>query len=186
MNKPTEQRMPKRLNHAPALLSVTIAALLLFTNTIKAQNDTTVYTQAIGFYGQNRFDSAAVYFAQLIDSFPERKEGYFDRGLCFYKLGNDTLAISDLDNALKLDSAFSDARLLKILVLQHKGDYKSAYTEFSMLDTTYAGYIALKKRIQHYRLAVLISNNWYYMIAIMFMVIILFAVASKTMSYRKG
>jgi hypothetical protein len=53
-----------------------------------------------------------VLFNQLIQEFPERKEGYFNRGLCLYKTEQYSEAILDLGTCLQMDSVFSLASVL--------------------------------------------------------------------------
>jgi tetratricopeptide (TPR) repeat protein len=70
-------------------------------------------------------------FNQLIQEFPERKEGYFNRGLCLYKTEKYSEAVLDLGTCLQMDSVFSLARVLKGLCLQRSGNLQEAMQTYS-------------------------------------------------------
>jgi len=137
-------------------------------------------------YQQNHFDSAVVSFTQLITEHPEKKEGYYNRGLSYYQLKKLPQALNDFNACLQIDSVFDDARFMKTSTLQAMGEWQNAFIEFSKLNTNYAGYKELKKAIRYHNLSVYISRNWYYMIAIMFMFIILAGIVAKSYYTYKG
>jgi tetratricopeptide (TPR) repeat protein len=144
------------------------------------------FQQGSEFFGQKKYDSALVMFNQMINDSANSKLGYYDRGLCFYELGNFDEAVNDFNASLRLDSLFYDARCMLALALLNQNQLKQAESELAKLDTKYSGYNNLKKRIKYKAITVLISKQWYYMIAIMFMAIILITIVAKMFSYKKG
>ena len=179
-----EMRKLRLKDVLPCLVFSFFAVLSILPISLHAEIDS-LYQKGEAQFEQKQFDSAIISFNQLIGEFPQKKEGYFNRGLCFYKLDKYDTAISDFEKCLQIDSVFKEAEYLKALSLQKKGALKSAYTAFEVLNTKYTGYNGLKKRVFNYRLAVILSTNWYYMLAIMFMIIILFAIVSKSYSYKR-
>ncbi|MDB5283185.1 MAG: hypothetical protein JWO06_2260 [Bacteroidota bacterium] len=164
--------------------SLIILTLVLSTFNLRSEIDS-LYQKGNEQFNKNQFDSASVYFDELVSEFPLKKEGYFNRGLCFYRLQQYDKAISDFEKCIQIDSVFKEAKFLKALSLQKKGELKKAYTEFEKLNTTYTGYNGANKHVRNYQLAVILSKNWYYMLAIMFMIIILFAVVAKTYTFKR-
>jgi len=146
----------------------------------------TLYQQADSQFELKQFDSAIVAFNQVIADYPDKKEAYFNRGLCYYKMGKLDSAQRDFTACLQIDSVFDDARFMKVITLQKQGNWHGAFIEFKKLNTNYAGYNELKKRIRYHNLSVLVSRNWYYMIAIMFLFIILVGVVAKSYAVRRG
>ena len=117
---------------------------------------------------------------------PLSKEEFYNLGLCNYQMKKYPEAIHDFDTCLLVDSNFKEAAWMLALALQQTGNWKRAITVYRMLNTRYGGYNDSKKRVLYYRLSVLISENWYYMLAIMFMVIIVVTVIAKTVTYKRG
>jgi tetratricopeptide (TPR) repeat protein len=146
----------------------------------------TLSQQADSQFELKQFDSAIVGFNQVIADYPAKKEGYFNRGLCYYRMNKLDSAQRDFNTCLQIDSVFEDALFMKILTLQKQGDWNGASNAFKMLDTNYTGYNELKKHIRYHNISVLLSRKWYYMIAIMFLFIILVGVVTKSYAVRKG
>jgi tetratricopeptide (TPR) repeat protein len=167
------------------LLAVIVIAFLLFPAQLCAQS-LSLSQIANSAYQAGQFDSALVMYSRIIAEGPNKKEGYYNRGLCYYKLNRFAQAQSDFTRCLQIDSVFEDAIFIKIITLQKQDDWTGASNEFKRLNTTYTGYKELKKRIQYHLISVSISRNWYYMIAIMFLFIILVAVAAKSYTVRRG
>lgn len=136
-------------------------------------------------YNSGQYDSALVNFNQLIELYPNTKEYYFNRGLCFYKMQKAQQATADFDYCLLLDSAFANARVMKGLLKEDAGDMAGALREYEHVRGTDTINHLLNRRIKNYQLSVWISNNWYYMIALMLVVILLMAVVAKSISYKK-
>lgn len=145
-----------------------------------------VYIQADSQFELKQFDSAVVAFNQFIDSFPNKKEGYFNRGLCYFHMNKLAEARLDFNSCLQIDSVFNDAIFMETLILQKEGYWTESIIEFKKLNTSYAGYNELKKSIRYHNLSVILSRNWYYMIAIMFLFIILVGVVAKSYAVRRG
>ena len=145
-----------------------------------------VYQQADSQFELKQFDSAVVAFNQFIDSFPHKKEGYFNRGLCYYRMNKLAEARRDFNSCLQIDSVFNDAIFMETLILQKEGHWTESNIEIKKLNTSYAGYNELKKSIRYHNLSVILSRNWYYMIAIMFLFIILVGVVAKSYAVRRG
>ena len=137
-------------------------------------------------YKLGQYDSALVTYTQFITEHPEKKEGYYDRGLCYYSLHKLAEAQHDFNTCLQMDSVFDDARYMKILTEQKQGHWEGAIIEFKKLNTSYTGYNGLKKDIRYHNISVILSRNWYYMIAIMFLFIILVGILAKSYAVKKG
>ena len=153
--------------------------------TVLSQTDS-VYQHGYTQYRRCHFDSAIIAFTQIITEHPGRKEGYYNRGLSYYHLNKLALAEHDFNACLQIDSVFEGARFMKAFTLQQQGDWDGANSELKKMNTSYAGYKELQKRIRYHHLSVILSRNWYYMIAIMFMFIILVGVLVKFYYTVKG
>jgi tetratricopeptide (TPR) repeat protein len=158
---------------------------LMLPTVIFAQSDSS-HQQGYEQYKRGRFDSAVVSFSQLISEQPVKKEGYYNRGLSYFHLNKFSEAQRDFNTCLQTDSVFEDARFMKVLALQEQGDWKGAIDEFKRMNTSYTGYNELKKRIFYHHLSVILSRNWYYMIAIMFLFVILVGIIAKSYYTFKG
>jgi tetratricopeptide (TPR) repeat protein len=145
----------------PAIL---ISALLLFSILMEAQSDS-------------------------IPSIPiptaPGKEELYNRGLVSYKAGQYSEALLSLDSALFLDSTLTDARYVKALSLEKSGNLKKALREFQEIDKRNPGYGDIDKRIRSYYLTVYLSKNWYYMIALLLITVLIITLVGKSVSYRK-
>ena len=137
-------------------------------------------------FNQKNYEAALVGFNQLLQEFPEKKECYFNRGLCLYKAEKFSEAIFDFDESISMDSALADAQLMKGFSLEKRGDLKEAMAVYKNFPESNTNHTLLNRRIKNYQLAVIVSSKWYYMIAMMLVVILLMAVVVKTSSYRKG
>jgi tetratricopeptide (TPR) repeat protein len=169
----------------PYMVSVALMFFLIFPAILFPQSDTS-YQQGYTQYKQNYFDSAIASFSQLISEHPEKKEGYYNRGLSYYHLNKLAEAQHDFNACLQIDSVFDDARFMKVLILQRQGKWKSANAEIKSLNTSYAGYNELQKHSHYHNISVILSRNWYYMIAIMFMFVILVGIIAKSYYTYKG
>lgn len=132
-------------------------------------------------FNQQHFDSALICYNQLIQEFPDRKEGYFNRGLCLYKTDKFSEAIFDLDEAFRMDSSLTDAKLLKGFSLEKRGDLNEAMMLFGNVALQNTMHTLLDRRIKNYQLAVMISSKWYYMLMMALLLIIVVAVVSKSL-----
>ncbi len=132
-----------------------------------------------------QYDSALANFNQLIALYPETKELYFNRGLCYYKMEQLAEADKDFEKCLQLDSSFSAARVMKGLILERHGHIQSAVREYVQLQAPQTSNYLLNNRIKHQQMAVWICNNWYYMVAIMIVLLVLMGIAAKSLSYKK-
>jgi tetratricopeptide (TPR) repeat protein len=150
-----------------------------------AQTDTT-WQQGYLQYRLQHFDSAVISFTQLISVHPEKKEGYYNRGLSYYHLGKFDEAQRDFNACLQIDSVFDEARFMKALTLQSQGNWQGASDEIKWMNTNYTGYNELKKHIRYHNISVILSRNWYYMIAIMFLFVILVGILAKSYYSVKG
>ena len=137
-------------------------------------------------FANKQFELALISYNQLIQEFPDKKEGYFNRGLCLYATEKFSEAIFDFDECTGMDSSFSEAQLMKGFALEKRGDLKEAMAEYKNLQSRNTNRTLLDRRIKNYQLAVVVSKSWYYMIAIMLVVILLMAVIVKSIAYRKG
>lgn len=175
----------QQINKRNLTVAFICCALLMFPFLQRAEVNPD-YQKGSQQFEENQFDSAIVSFTQLIAAYPDKKEGYFNRGLAYFNTAKYDEAISDFTKCVQIDSVFKEAEYMKARALQEKGSVNEAYTLYSVMNTKYTGYLDLQKRIKTYQLTVLISNNWYYMLAIMFMIIVLLTIVARTYGYRKG
>jgi len=160
--------------------------MLLFFSASAETEDHPLSQQAQQYFDSGQFEQAATTYTQLITQLPDAKEGYFNRGLCYYRLQQYTNAIPDFDKCLQLDSTTGDALLMLSLCYEHTGQLKQAIAGYEKLKETGTNSTLLNSRIKSYRLSVLVSKNWYYMVAMMLVVILLMAVVAKSYSYKRG
>jgi tetratricopeptide (TPR) repeat protein len=114
------------------------------------------------------------------------KEECYNRGLALYNEEKYAASILVLDTCLNIDSTFNEARLLRGMSYEKKGDWKNAIADYEYLKARNTYGDLLDRRINFYCISVILSRNWYYMIAMMLVVILLMAVAVKSLSYRRG
>ena len=160
-------------------LIILVAPLALLAET------DSLYLQAQRQFQNKHFDSAVISFTNLIHHYPEKKEGYYNRGLALYNTGRYAEAVADFDKCLVLDSGFVEAQFMASKALEKKGKLKGAITELERLRAKNNDYDQVEKRIKNYRLSVYISENWYYMLAMMLLFIVLVAVAAKAFSSKR-
>lgn len=163
-----------------------LMAMLLFFSAGAETENHPLAAQAQQYFDNGQYKEAATTYTQLITELPDTKEGYFNRGLCYYKLNQYTNAIPDFEKCLQLDSTTGDALLMLSLCYEHTGQLKQAIAGYEKLKETGTNSTLLNSRIKSYRLSVLVSKNWYYMVAMMLVVILLMAVVAKSYSYRRG
>lgn len=178
--------LPYIVRHSMCIIRCSLLFLpsfiLSFTSSHLSAADTDpLYWQAEENLRNHQYDSAVYYFSEIIARHPSKKEGYFNRGLAFYHSARFQEAISDFDECMLMDSSFLDAQYMKAITLEKSGDLEKAISEFEKLGT----YKEADKRIKNYRFSVYLSENWYYMIAILLLVIIFLAVAARTFSYKE-
>lgn len=137
------------------------------------------------YFDAQQYDSALINFNQLLELYPETKELYFNRGLCYFKMDSLDAADNDFKKCLEMDSQFTRARVMKASILERRGHIQSAMREYVQLEDANTSKYLLNNRIKHQLLAVWISNNWYYMVAIMIVLLILMGIAAKSLSYKK-
>ena len=169
----------------PGYFSGILLLIFILPQAVFSQVDTT-YRSGYLQYQQGHFDSAVASFTQLLIAHPEKKEGYYNRGLSLYHLNRFKEAQNDFNTCLQRDSVFDDARFMKVLALQAQDNWEAASNEIKLMNTNYAGYNELKKRIRYHNISVILSRNWYYMIAIMFMFVILVGIVAKSYYAIKG
>ena len=173
-------------NFDMALRPVRWLVYLLFFLACQNMQAESVYQEGSEKFKAGQYDSALYYFNQLVADSGVTKEALYNRGLAYYRLQKYTEAIQDFKGSMVLDTNFKEAEWMLALSLQEKGRWKEALTIYQMLNTKYSGYNGAKKRILYLRLSVFICDNWYYMVAIMFLVIIFVTVVAKTITYKKG
>ncbi|HWB61997.1 MAG TPA: tetratricopeptide repeat protein [Chitinophagales bacterium] len=166
--------------------AVFIFCTCLFSGFYSLLNAQTIDSSCMVLYTQGQYDSALACFAQIPDTAPNYKEAVFNTGLCHYRLNQLQTALQDFNYCLHIDPAYDDARWMKGIVLERQNLLKEANTAFGGLDTKYHEYNHAQKRIRYNNFAVLISRNWYYMVAIMFFTIVLLTVVAKTITYKRS
>ncbi len=145
-----------------------------------------LFTEASQQFENKQYDSALTNFNQLLQQYPEKKESYFNRGLCLYSTEKFSEAILDFNECLTLDSVFDDAQFLKGMSLQKSGELKAAMHEYSNIHERNTGYDLLDKRIKNYRFAVYLSTRWYYMIMMAVLLLLLITLVVGISSSKKG
>ena len=155
---------------------------LVFSISTKAEVPS-IALQAEQQFLNEQFDSAINSYSQLIAEFPERKDIFFNRGLCFYKTNHYSEAIADFDKAAESDSLKNTAQLWKAYALEKEGKVKEAMVLFEQLSAQNTTSTLLIYRIKLYHTAVILSNNWYYMIAMALLIFLLLGVVAKSMKW---
>ena len=109
-------------------------------------------------FQNEHFDKALALYNQLIQEFPERKEGYFNRGLCLYHLDRQSEAILDFDEAKTIDLNLQEADYMKGLALEKSGRLSDALAIWQQL----IPYFNAEQKAQHIVWAQRWSRQWYY------------------------
>lgn len=136
-------------------------------------------------FQSNDYEAALLSYNQLIQEFPDRKEGYFNRGLCLYKTDKYSEAILDFNDCLQMDSDLVAASFLKAMSLQKRGDIGEAMNLLGGIVEGDATIYSVAKRIKNYRLAVYLSTRWYYMLAMSLVLILLMILVINIFSSKK-
>ena len=143
-----------------------IVASLFFSMLLKAQGDSTSSTS---FIQQDTFTKAECY----------------NRGLTFYEAQGFLQAALCFDSCLTFDSTFTDARFMKALSLEKQGDLKEAMAQYQRIKAESPGYDEVDKRLKTYYLTKYLSKNWYYMLAMLFMVILFMVIVARFIPHKK-
>ena len=109
-------------------------------------------------FQNEHFDKALALYNQLIQEFPERKECYFNRGLCLYNLDRQSEAILDFDEAKTIDLNLQEADYMKGLALEKSNRLSEALTLWQQL----IPYFNAEQKAQHIVWAQRWSRQWYY------------------------
>ncbi|MES2619922.1 MAG: hypothetical protein V4615_03645 [Bacteroidota bacterium] len=109
----------------------------------------------------------------------------YNRGLNFYQAEEFLQAGLCLDSCLMLDSSFVEARYLKALSLEKQGDLKGAMAEFERIKAERPGFEDIDKRLNTYYITTYLSKKWYYMLAMLFVVILFMVVVARFVPHRK-
>ncbi len=149
--------------------------VLLLTSMLGSAQSNGTVTEAEKFYAHQQYDSALERYNLLLEEFPDTTLLYYNRGLCYYSLRQYEKAIKDFDQSLLSDSLFKDAWYAKALALEKKGDKSASRQVFNKLYAIDKNYDEVAKRIKTDRVAVYLSRNWYYMIAMAVLFIIFLA-----------
>jgi tetratricopeptide (TPR) repeat protein len=131
------------------------------------------------------YDLALSNYNELIQQFPDKKEGYFNRGLCLYKLEKYSEAIADFSDCLMKDSTLEAVRFLTGMSLLKKGSVTEGIAELEKIPQDDPTISYAQKRIKNYRLAVYIGTRWYYMIAMALVLILLMALVANVAAAKK-
>ncbi len=136
-------------------------------------------------YKSGNYNGALLSYNNLIQEFPHRKEGYFNRGLCLYSTEKFSEAVFDFETAFDIDTLLTEALLMKAFALENQGKAKEAVAQYEFLSVNHATIFPLQQRIKNYYIAVYISSKWYYMVAILLVIVILITVTVRSFSYKK-
>lgn len=189
-NQKKEKRMPFRYFGIASVheffCSVILSALFLFLIScpvsLKAEEHPLSVSGQSAFEAKN-YESALIFYNQLIQAFPEREEGYFNRGLCLYNQEKYSEALFDFDQAITLDTLLSEAKLMKGFSMEKRGDIEEAMTQYAILSNDRLNEFPLQSRIKNYHLSVFISKSWYYLLSL-FLVSVLFIVLAARLTFR--
>lgn len=118
-------------------------------------------------FQNEHFDKALALYNQLIQEFPERKEGYFNRGLCLYNLDRQSEAILDFDEAKTIDLNLQEADYMKGLALEKSNRLSEALTLWQQL----IPYFNAEQKAQHIVWAQRWSRQWYYITTLMILLV---------------
>lgn len=162
-----------------------LCALFLFFSICHSTQAQLSAINAENYFAQQQFDSAISIYNQLIEEYPDTLTLYFNRGLCYYKLNQPKEAIADFDYVLTQDSVNKEALYLKALSLEQKGEREASVKVLERLRAIDENYNDVGKRIKKYRLAVYLSRNWYYMVAMALLVIIFLATVVTLKTSRR-
>ena len=143
-----------------------IVASLFFSMLLEAQSDSIIPSFSVH---QDTFSKAECY----------------NRGLNFYQAKEYLQAVLRFDSCLSVDSSFTDARFVKALSLEKQGDLEVAITEFERIQAESPGYDEVDKRLGNYYLTEYLSKNWYYMLAMLFVVILFMVVVARFIPHKK-
>lgn len=155
--------MPKNKKNRPSCwpLNFFSVGLLVFFFSLNARAQTILHPlseEADKAFQNEHFDKALALYNQLIQEFPERKEGYFNRGLCLYHLDRQSEAILDFDEAKTLDLNLQEADYMKGLALEKSGRLSDALALWQQL----VPYFNAKQKAQHIEWTQWISRQWYF------------------------
>jgi tetratricopeptide (TPR) repeat protein len=162
-----------------------LCALFLFFSIYHSAQAQLSAINAENYFAQQQFDSAISIYSQLIEEYPDTLTLYFNRGLCYYKLNQPKEAITDFDYVLTQDSVNKEALYLKALSLEQKNEREASVKALERLRAIDENYNDVGKRIKKYRLAVYLSRNWYYMVAMALLVIIFLATVVTLKTSRR-
>lgn len=87
--------------------------------------------KAVDFVYQDNYDSAIVYFTQVIALSPNDEIAYLDRGLAYEKTHQINEAIVDFSSQIKIDTTLPDGYFLRGILEQKLGDTAAAAADFS-------------------------------------------------------
>lgn len=68
------------------------------------------WKQAVSFYEQKEYDSAAAYFEQIAANKPNEAIVYYNLGNAYYRLNKIAPAVLNYERALKMDPGYKDAK----------------------------------------------------------------------------
>lgn len=158
--------------------------ILLSLTTAKADIHPT-YFRAVQEFEQQNYSNALLVFNELLQEFPDSKESYFNRGLCLYKSGKYAEAILDFDESLQRDSLLTAALFLKAMSYENAAQTDKSVEVLNLLYKQDNLYPTLQQRIQNYRLAVVVSSKWYYMVIMAIIAIALIALLVSLLSSKR-
>lgn len=142
-------------------------------------------TEAERLFSEQKYDSALQVYETLVEQYPDTLTLHYNRGLCFYHIGKLNNALNDFNYCIEADSFYAPARFMKATVLEQKGEKEAALAELKRLKKINPGYDNVAKRIKIYEIAVYVSRNWYYMLAMAFLLIVLMATVATLKASRK-
>ena len=163
-------------------LYLLIAFACMFPFLVKGQASV---TEAERLFSEEKFDSALQVYEKLVEQYPDTLTLHYNRGLCFYHLGKWDNALANFNFCIEADSFYAPARFMRATVLEQKGDKEAALAELQQLENISPSYDNVAKRIKIYEIAVYVSRNWYYMLAMAFLLIVLMATVATLKASRK-
>lgn len=136
--------------------------ILLFAIRTEAAQHPLSITGDSAYQNQN-YSQALIAYNSLVQEFPGRKEGYFNRALCLYHIEKYSEAFFDFDESFRMDTALYSALALKALCLEKQGDLNEAMRLYRSLPVADFAYPFLQ-RVKTYERATFIASKWYYVL----------------------
>jgi tetratricopeptide (TPR) repeat protein len=168
-------------------LQLTFIISLFFSLPLVAQpysyfDETTasdLLTQAQTNFEQERYDSAWAYYSILSGDTRYNDSLMVNLALCAYKCDSFGSALKYADSCLANNEYDKHALYIKGLSLEKLGKVKEAKAVLEKVRTIDRNYDHLDKKITLAGVAIFLAHNWYYLLTIFVMIIVLIVLVMK-------